>query len=93
MKFQKTIDISEAEIIQEINETFNNDKRKDLIMKILPEDDYQNLDLEFLMKIMKLLSDKVIIETNGTGLESEAKEINMKIKNLHKELIDAGWIY
>lgn len=93
MKFQKTIDISESDIIQEMCDTFSNEKRKNLIMKMLPEDDYQNLDLEFLMKIMKLLSDKVIIETNGTGLESEAKEINMKIKNLHKELIDAGWIY
>lgn len=92
MKFQKTIDISESDIIQEMCDTFSNEKRKNLIMKMLPEDDYQNLDLDFLMKIIKLLSEKVIIETNGTGLESEAKEINMKIKSLHKELIDCGWI-
>ena len=92
MKFQKTIDISESDIIKEMCDTFNNEKRKNFIIKMLPEDDYQNLDLDFLMKIMKLLSDKVITETTGTGLESESKEINMKIKSLHKELIDGGWI-
>lgn len=35
MKFKKTIDISESEIIREINETFSNAKKKNLIQKIL----------------------------------------------------------
>lgn len=52
MKFQKTIDISESDIIQEMCDTFNNEKRKNLIMKMLPEDYVGNLDLEFLLTIM-----------------------------------------
>lgn len=92
MKFQKTIDISESDIIQEMCDTFNNEKRKNLIMKILPEDCVGNLDLEFLLTIIKLLSTKLISEVNGTGTETEAKEINKKIKNLHKKLLEEGWI-
>lgn len=92
MKFQKTIDISESDIIQEMCDTFNNEKRKNLIMKILPEDCVGNLDLEFLLTIMKLLSSKLISEVNGTGTEPEAKEICNKIKNLHKKLLEEGWI-
>lgn len=92
MKFNKTIDISETDIIQEINETFSNEKRKNLIMKILPEDDVRNLDLDFLLTIMKLLSKKVITEVNGTGHEDKAKEISIDIQNLHKRLLDDGWI-
>ena len=74
MKFQKTIDISESDIIQEMCDTFNNEKRKNLIMKMLPEDYVGNLDLEFLLTIMKLLSSKLISEVNGTGTETEAKD-------------------
>ena len=92
MKFQKTIDISESDIIQEMCDTFNNEKRKNLIMKMLPEDYVGNLDLEFLLTIMKLLSSKLINEVNGTGTETEAKEISKEIKNLHKKLLEAGWI-
>lgn len=92
MKFQKTIDISESDIIQEMCDTFNNEKRKNLIMKMLPEDYVGNLDLEFLLTIMKLLSSKLISEVNGTGTETEAKEICKKIKNLHKKLLEEGWI-
>ena len=92
MKFQKTIDISESEIIQEMCDTFNNEKRKNLIMKMLPEDYVGNLDLEFLLTIMKSLSSKLISEVNGTGTEIEAKEISKEIKNLHKKLLEAGWI-
>jgi hypothetical protein len=92
MKFQKIIDISESDIIQEMCDTFNNEKRKNLIMKILPEDYVGNLDLEFLLTIMKLLSSKLISEVNGTGTEAEAKEISNKIKNLHKKLLEEGWI-
>lgn len=92
MKFQKTIDISESDIIQEICETFNNEKRKNLIMKILPEDYVGNLDLDFLLTIMKLLSKKVITEVNGTGQEDKAKEISLDITNLHKRLSEKGWM-
>ena len=92
MKFQKTIDISESDIIQEMCDTFNNEKRKNLIMKMLPEDYVGNLDLEFLLTIMKSLSSKLISEVNGTGAETEAKEISKEIKNLHKKLLEAGWI-
>lgn len=92
MKFQKTIDISESDIIQEMCDTFNNEKRKNLIMKMLPEDYVGNLDLEFLLTIMKSISSKLISEVNGTGTETEAKEINKKIKNLHKKLLEEGWI-
>ena len=92
MKFQKTIDISESDIIQEICETFNNEKRKNLIMNILPEDYVGNLDLDFLLTIMKLLSAKVVTEVNGTGMESEAKEISKEIKSLYKKLSEDGWM-
>lgn len=92
MKFQKTIDISESDIIQEICDTFNNEKRKNLIMKILPEDYVGNLDLDFLLTIMKLLSKKVITEVNGTGQDDKAKEISRDITNLHKILSEEGWM-
>lgn len=92
MKFQKTIDISESDIIQEMCDTFNNEKRKNLIMKMLPEDYVGNLDLEFLLTIMKSLSSKLISEVDGTGAETEAKEISKEIKKLHKKLLEAGWI-
>ena len=92
MKFQKTIDISESDIIQEICETFNNEKRKNLIMKILPEDYVGNLDLDFLLTIMKSISKKFITETNGTGHEDKAKEISLDITNLHKRLSEGGWM-
>ena len=92
MKFNKTIDISETDIIQEINETFSNEKRKNLIMKILPEDYVGNLDLDFLLTMMKLLSKKVITEVNGTGQEDKAKEISRDITNLHKILSEEGWM-
>ena len=92
MKFNKTIDISETDIIQEINETFSNEKRKNLIMKILPEDDVRNLDLDFLLTMMKLLSKKVITEVNGTGQEDKAKEISRDITNLHMILSEEGWM-
>ena len=92
MKFQKTIDISESDIIQEICDTFNNEKRKNLIMKMLPEDYVGNLDLDFLLTIMKLLSKKVITEVNGTGQEDKAKEISRDITNLHKILSEEGWM-
>lgn len=92
MKFQKTINISESDIIQEICDTFNNEKRKNLIMKMLPEDYVGNLDLDFLLTIMKLLSKKVITEVNGTGQEDKAKEISRDITNLHKILSEEGWM-
>jgi hypothetical protein len=41
---------------------------------------------------MKLLSSKLISEVNGTGTETEAKEISKEIKNIHKKLLEAGWI-
>lgn len=92
MEFQKNINISETEIIQAINETYSNEKRKKLIMQILPEDDYGNLDLDFLLKIMKAISTKVSSEVIGTGFESEAKDVKNKINNLHNQLVESGWI-
>lgn len=92
MEFQKNINISEADIIQGINETYSNEKRRKLIMQILPEDDYGNLDLDFLLKIMKAISTKVSSEVIGTGFESEAKDIKDKINNLHNQLVESGWI-
>lgn len=92
MNFQKDISISETEIIQEINDTYSNKKRKNLIMQILPEDEYGNLDLDFLLKIMKAISTKVSIEVVGTGFESEAKDVKDKINNLHNQLVESGWI-
>jgi hypothetical protein len=92
MEFQKNINISETEIIQAINETYSNEKRKKLIMQILPEDDYGNLDLDFLLKIMKAISTKVSSEVVGTGFESEAKDVKNKINNLHNQLVESGWI-
>lgn len=92
MIFQKEISISEAEIIQGINDTYSNEKRKNLIIKILPEDEYGNLDLDFLLKIMKAISTKVSGEVIGTGFESEAKDVKSKINNLHNQLVESGWI-
>lgn len=92
MEFQKDINISEAEIIKGINETYSTEKRRKLIMQILPEDDYGNLDLDFLLKIMKAISTKVSSEVVGTGLESEAKDVKDKINNLHNQLVESGWI-
>lgn len=92
MNFQKDINISETEIIQGINDTYSNEKRKKLIMQILPEDEYGNLDLDFLLKIMKAISTKVYSEVVGTGLESEAKDVKNKINNLYNQLVESGWI-
>lgn len=92
MQFEKNISISEAEIIQAINETYSNEKRKNLIIKILPEDEYGNLDLDFLLKIMKTISTKVSSEVIGTGFESEAKDVKNKINNLYDQLVESGWI-
>lgn len=92
MEFQKEINISETDIIQGINETYSTEKRRKLIMQILPEDDYGNLDLDFLLKIMKAISTKVSIEVIGTGFESEAKDIKDKINNLYNQLVESGWI-
>ena len=92
MNFQKDINISETEIIQGINETYSNEKRRKLIMQILPEDEYGNLDLDFLLKIMKAISIKVYSEVVGTGLESEAKDVKDKINNLYNQLVESGWI-
>ena len=92
MEFQKNINISEAEIIQAINETFSTEKCRKLIMQILPEDEYGNLDLDFLLKIMKAISTKVYSEVVGTGFESEAKDVKNKINNLHNQLVESGWI-
>jgi hypothetical protein len=92
MNFQKDINISETEIIQEINDTYSNKKRKNLIIKILPEDEYGNLDLDFLLKIMKAISTKVSGEVIGTGFESEAKDVKDKINNLYNQLVESGWI-
>ena len=92
MEFQKDINISETEIIQGINETYSNEKRRKLIMQILPEDEYGNLDLDFLLEIMKSISTKVSSEVVGTGFESEAKDVKNKINNLHNQLVESGWI-
>lgn len=92
MNFQRDISISETEIIQGINETYSNEKRRKLIMQILPEDEYGNLDLDFLLKIMKAISTKVSSEVVGTGFESEAKDVKDKINNLHNQLVESGWI-
>ena len=92
MIFQKEIGISETEIIQGINDTYSNEKRKKLIMQILPEDEYGNLDLDFLLKIMKAISTKVSDEIVGTGFESEAKDVKSKINKLYNQLVESGWI-
>lgn len=92
MKFKKTIDISESEIIREINETFSNAKKKNLIQKIITLDEYNNLDLDFLMTIYEVIAKNVIDETKGTGFENEAKDIKIYIQNLQKKLVDAGWL-
>lgn len=92
MIFQKEISVSETEIIQGINDTYSNEKRKNLIIKILPEDEYGNLDLDFLLKIMKAISTKVSDEIIGTGFESEAKDVKSKINKLYNQLVESGWI-
>jgi hypothetical protein len=92
MEFQKNIKISEAEIIQAINEAYNTEKCRKLIMQILPEDEYGNIDLDFLLEIMKAISTKVSSEVVGTGFESEAKDVKNKINNLHNQLVESGWI-
>ena len=92
MIFQKEISVSETEIIQGINDTYSNEKRKNLIIKILPEDEYGNLDLDFLLKIMKAISTKVSGEVIGTGFESEAKDVKNKINKLYNQLVESGWI-
>lgn len=92
MIVQKEISISEADVIQGINETYSNEKRRKLIMQILPEDEQGNLDLDFLLKIMKAISTKASSEVVGTGFESEAKDVKDKINNLHNQLVESGWI-
>lgn len=94
MKFDKTINISDADIIQTIRETYNNDKRYNFIMKILPEDMYGDLDLDFLFDMVKSLNNILSreIKSFGVGVDSELKKINKDIHNLHMKLIDDGWI-
>ena len=92
MIFQKEISVSETEILQGINDTYSNEKRKKLILQILPEDEYGNLDLDFLLKIMKAISTKVSDEIVGTGFESEAKDVKSKINKLYNQLVESGWI-
>lgn len=92
MKFDKTISISDQEIIQEIQNTYSVDKRKNLIMKILPDDYYTNtLDLDFIMSLMDSLLSKASKELVGSGFESEAKEIRQKIQNLHDKISESNW--
>ena len=92
MKFDKTISISDQEIIQEIQNTYSVYKRKNLIMKILPDDYYTNtLDLYFIMSLMDSLLSKASKELVGSGFESEAKEIRQKIQNLHDKISESGW--
>ena len=59
MKFDKIINISDADIIQTIRETYNKDKRYNFIMKILPEDMYGDLDLDFLLNLTKQIANQV----------------------------------
>jgi 3-dehydroquinate dehydratase len=92
MNFQKDISISETEIIQEINDTYSNEKRMKLIMQLLPDVESENLDLDFLLKIMKAISTKVSGEVIGSGFESEAKDVKNKINNLYNQLEELGWI-
>lgn len=94
MKFDKTINISDADIIQTIRETYNKDKRYNFIMKILPEDMYGDLDLDFLFVMVKSLNNILSreIKSFGVGVDSELKKINKDIHNLHMKLIDDGWI-
>lgn len=92
MKFDKSISISDQEIIQEIQNTYSVDKRKNLIMKILPDDYYTNtLDLDFIMSLMDSLLSKASKELVGSGFESEAKEIRQKIQNLHDKISESNW--
>lgn len=94
MKFDKTINISDVDIIQTIRETYNKDKRYNFIMKILPEDMYGDLDLDFLFDMVKSLNNILSREIKlfGIGADSELKKINKDIHNLHMKLIDDGWI-
>lgn len=92
MKFDKTINISDADIIQTIRETYNKDKRYNFIMKILPEDMYGDLDLDFLFSMVKTLNNILSREIKPFGVDSELKKINKDIHNLHMKLIDDGWI-
>ena len=94
MKFDKTVNISDADIIQTIRETYNKDKRYNFIMKILPEDMYGDLDLDFLFGMVKSLNNILSreIKSFGVGVDSELKKINKDIHNLHMKLIDDGWI-
>lgn len=92
MKFDKTINISDADIIQTIRETYNKDRRYNFIMKILPEDMYGDLDLDFLFHMVKTLNNILSREIKPFGVDSELKKINKDIHNLHMKLIDDGWI-
>lgn len=92
MKFDKTINISDADIIQTIRETYNKDRRYNFIMKILPEDMYGDLDLDFLFGMVKSLNNILSREIKPFGVDSELKKINKDIHNLHMKLIDDGWI-
>ena len=92
MKFDKTITISDADIIQTIRETYNKDKRYNFIMKMLPDDMYGNLDLDFIFDMVKALNNILTKEIKQFGVDSELKKINEDIHNLHMKLIDEGCI-
>ena len=91
MKFEKTINISDVDIIQTIRDTYNNDKRYNFIMKILPDDMYGDIDLDFIFNIVISLNNILVRETKSLdiGMDSELKKINKDIQKLHKKL---DWI-
>ena len=83
MKFKKTIDISESDIVCEINEHFSNKKLLDFIMKIFPEESYPNRVIEFLFLLLKKLSDKLVEFTKDCEFEEDAKKLRKEIKELY----------
>ena len=83
MKFNKTIDISEFDIVYEINENYSNEKLLNFIMKILPEESYPNRDIEFLFLLLKKLSNKLVEFTKDCELEDDAKKLRKEIKELY----------
>lgn len=85
MKFNKTIDISEFDIIHEINENYSNAKLLDFIMKIFPEESYPNRDIEFLFLLLKKLSNKLVEFTRDCELEDDAKKLRKEIIELYNK--------
>ena len=94
MKFQKIIQISDKDVIEEINDSFTNEQCLNFILKILPTNHWgAGFDSEFLMVLINKLSERMNRTMKGTEYEKEWKNISKTISNFHEKLTNDGFYY